>query len=57
MDHKHLNDDTDFLIGVNPTTENLAVGIWNQLVNVIPSGTLYSVKLYETENNYIEYKG
>ena len=57
VDHKHLNDDTDFLKGVNPTTENLAIGIWNQLVDVIPSGKLYSVKLYETENNYIEYKG
>lgn len=57
VDHKHLNDDTDFLKGVNPTTENLAIGIWNQLVDAIPAGKLYSVKLYETENNYIEYKG
>jgi len=57
VDHKHLNDDTDFLKGINPTTENLAVGIWNQLVNVIPSGKLHSIKLYETENNYIEYRG
>ena len=57
VDHKHLNDDTDFLEGVNPTTENLAIGIWNQLVDAIPAGKLYSVKLYETENNYIEYKG
>jgi 6-pyruvoyltetrahydropterin/6-carboxytetrahydropterin synthase len=57
VDHKHLNDDTDFLKGINPTTENLAIGIWNQLVDAIPAGKLYSVKLYETENNYIEYKG
>lgn len=57
VDHKHLNDDTDFLRGINPTTENLAIGIWNQLENKIPSGRLYSVKLFETENNYIEYKG
>jgi 6-pyruvoyltetrahydropterin/6-carboxytetrahydropterin synthase len=57
VDHKHLNDDTDFLQGINPTTENLAIGIWNQLVDAIPSGKLYSVKLYETENNYIEYRG
>ena len=57
VDHKHLNDDTDFLQGINPTTENLAIGIWNQLKDKIPSGRLYSVKLYETENNYIEYRG
>ena len=43
--------------GVIPTAENIAVGIWNQLAGYIPSGKLYSVKLYETENNYVEYKG
>ena len=57
VDHKHLNDDTDFLKGFNPTTENLAIGIWDQLKDKIPAGRLYSIKLYETENNYIEYKG
>ena len=57
VDHKHLNDDTDFLQGINPTSENLAIGIWHQLVDKIPSGKLHSVKLYETENNYIEYRG
>lgn len=57
IDHKNLNLDVDFLRNINPTTENLAIGIWNQLVSKIPTGKLYSVKLYETENNYIEYKG
>ena len=57
VDHKHLNHDVDFLDGINPTTENFAVKIWEQLVDNIPSGKLHSVKLYETENNYIEYKG
>ncbi|MGE5402415.1 MAG: 6-pyruvoyl trahydropterin synthase family protein [Ignavibacteriales bacterium] len=57
VDHKHLNYEVDFLKGVNPTTENFAIAIWEQLVNKIPSGKLYSVKLYETENNYVEYKG
>ncbi len=57
VDHKNLNLETEFLKNKIPTTENIAVGIWGQLVNKIPSGHLYSVKLYETENNYIEYKG
>jgi 6-pyruvoyltetrahydropterin/6-carboxytetrahydropterin synthase len=57
VDHKHLNYDVDFLEGINPTTENVAVGIWEQIVDKLPSGKLYSVKLHETENNYIEYKG
>ncbi len=57
VDHKNLNIDVDFMRGKIPTAENIAVGIWNVLESKIPSGKLYSVKLYETENNYIEYKG
>ena len=57
VDHKHLNYDVDFLNGINPTTENVAIAFWNQIVDKIPSGKLYSIKLHETENNYIEYKG
>ena len=57
VDHKNLNLDVDFLRDKIPSSENIVIGIWNQLVNQIPSGKLYSVKLYETENNYIEYKG
>jgi len=57
LDHKHLNTDVDFLAGKNPTTEILAIEIWNQLVDKISSGKLYSIKLKETENNFIEYKG
>ena len=43
--------------GIIPTAENIAAAIWRQLVNKIPAGKLYSVKLYETENNYFEYRG
>jgi 6-pyruvoyltetrahydropterin/6-carboxytetrahydropterin synthase len=57
VDHKNLNIDVDFLQGIIPTSENIAVGIWNQLINKLPAGKLYAVKLYETENNYVEYKG
>jgi 6-pyruvoyltetrahydropterin/6-carboxytetrahydropterin synthase len=57
VDHKNLNIDTEFMKGIIPTSENITIAIWNQLVNKIPGGKLYSVKLYETENNYFEYKG
>ena len=45
------------MTGIIPTTENIAVAIWEQLDSKINEGKLCSVKLYETENNYIEYKG
>ena len=57
VDHKNLNIDTDFMKGMIPTSENITIAIWNELINNIPEGKLYSVKLYETENNYFEYKG
>lgn len=57
VDHKNLNVDTDFMKGIIPTSENICIAIWNQLKDKIPSGKLHSVKLYETENNYFEYKG
>ena len=57
VDHKNLNLDTDFMKGKIPTSENIVISIWNELVDKITKGKLYSVKLYETENNYFEYRG
>jgi 6-pyruvoyltetrahydropterin/6-carboxytetrahydropterin synthase len=57
VDHRHFNFDVDFMVGIIPTVENIAIGIWKLLLNEINEGKLFSVKLYETENNYVEYKG
>ena len=57
VDHKNLNTETDFMKGLNPTSENLVMAIWDQLKDKIPNGKLHSVILYETENNYFEYRG
>ena len=57
VDHKNLNLDTDFMKGKIPTSENIVIAIWNELEDKITKGKLFSVKLYETENNYFEYKG
>lgn len=57
VDHKHLNLDVDFLKDVIPTAENMAVAFWKVLAPKIPRGKLYSIKLYESENNLVEYRG
>ena len=57
VDHKHLNIDVDFLKGIIPTAENLAIIFWNILQPKLPAGKLYSIKVYETPNNYAEYRG
>ncbi len=57
VDHRNLNTDVDFLAGMIPTAENIAYGIWKQLVDRIPQGRLYQIRLYETEKNIVDYRG
>jgi 6-pyruvoyltetrahydropterin/6-carboxytetrahydropterin synthase len=57
VDHKHLNHDVDFLRGIIPTAENLAIMFWRILEARLPSGSLYSIKLFESEHNFVEYFG
>ena len=57
VDHKNLNIDVDFLRGVIPTAENMAVAFWKILDPRIKEGKLSSIKLYESANNVVEYKG
>jgi 6-pyruvoyltetrahydropterin/6-carboxytetrahydropterin synthase len=57
VDHKHLNLDVDFLRSVVPTAENIAIACWNQLAPHIKEGKLYSIRLFESQNNFVEYKG
>ena len=58
VDHRNLNLDVDFMAGKFCSTENLAIGIWNQLQPHLPEGVqLHCIKLYETPRIYIEYFG
>jgi len=58
LDHKNLNIDVDFLHGKMCSTENLAIGIWEQLHPQIPKEIqLHCIKLYETPRIYVEYFG
>ncbi|MEW6511546.1 MAG: 6-carboxytetrahydropterin synthase [Bacteroidota bacterium] len=57
VDHKHLNFDVDFLQGVIPTAENIAKAFWTILEPKITEGRLSVIRLYESENNIVEYRG
>jgi 6-pyruvoyltetrahydropterin/6-carboxytetrahydropterin synthase len=59
LDHKNLNLDVDFMKGIMPSTENVAIAIWKELLPHVNNldCKLYSIKLFETENNYVEYFG
>ena len=57
VDHKNLNVDVDYLKGLIPTAENLAIKFWEVLEPKITKGRLYEIKLYESERNYVVYRG
>ena len=57
VDRSHLNHDVDFLSGVNPTAENIAVGIWGQLAGRVAPAKLVRITLQETDRNRVVYEG
>ncbi|HOI87911.1 MAG TPA: 6-carboxytetrahydropterin synthase [Lentimicrobium sp.] len=59
LDHKNINLEVDFMSGRLASTENLAIAIWEQLESPVreAGAALHSVKLYETERNFVEYFG
>lgn len=59
LDHRNINEEVDFMKGIISSTENLAIAIWNEITGDIEAlnATLESVKIYETENNFVEYRG
>ena len=59
VDHRNLNTDVDFMLGKLSSTEVLAIEVWKQIVNPINSlgCELHSVKIQETEKNFVEYFG
>ena len=59
LDHRNMNLDVDFMKGRMPSAEVLAQAIWEQLEQPVreKGGQLHSVRLQETENNFVEYLG
>jgi len=59
VDHTSLNEDIDFLDGIIPSTENLAIAFWKILSPIIVDhgAELHCVRIIETENNSVEYFG
>lgn len=61
LDHKNLNLDVEFMKDKLASCETLIVEIWNILapkISIISKfGKLYSIRLYETPRNYVDYFG
>jgi 6-pyruvoyltetrahydropterin/6-carboxytetrahydropterin synthase len=56
-DHHNLNEEVDFLRGINPSTENLVIAFWHEIAPHIHAGQLHCVRLYETPRNFAEFHG
>ena len=58
LDHRNLNLDVDWMRGIVPSTENLAVAIWERVAPHIPApAELDRVVLWETPRHRVEYRG
>lgn len=55
FDHKNLNLDTEEFRHLNPSAENIAVVIWHLLRPQLPDSLELSIRLYETERNFVEF--
>ena len=61
VDHKNLNTDVDFMRGKMASCEVLVEEFWKILAPAIAKitsrGILYSIRLHETRNNFVEFFG
>jgi 6-pyruvoyltetrahydropterin/6-carboxytetrahydropterin synthase len=57
VDHRNFNLDVEFMQGIIPTTENIVVEFWRVIEPLIRPARLARLRLWETENHYVEYEG
>ena len=59
VDHKNLNMEVEFMKGRIASSEELAIGIWEELIDPFREvgADLHCIRIEETENNFIEYFG
>ena len=59
MDHRFLNYEVPPFDRVVPTAENIAIEVWNRVEPHFRGETarLHNVRLYETEDLYVDYSG
>jgi 6-pyruvoyltetrahydropterin/6-carboxytetrahydropterin synthase len=57
LDHRFLNKEIAEFQDRIPTTENLAVSIWNRIKPKLSLAALHRVRLYETPDLFVDYYG
>jgi 6-pyruvoyltetrahydropterin/6-carboxytetrahydropterin synthase len=57
LDHRHLNKEVPEFATQIPTSENLAIAIWNRLNSKLNVARLHRVRLYETNDLFVDFYG
>ncbi len=57
FDHRLLNKEVPEFADRLPTTENIAVAIWNRLAPVMDRARLHRVRVYEVPDLFVDYYG
>ncbi len=57
VDHHNFSIDVPEMQGTNPTSENIILMFWRVLEPAVRPRALSRLRLWETENNYVEYDG
>jgi 6-pyruvoyltetrahydropterin/6-carboxytetrahydropterin synthase len=57
FDHRNLNLDVPEFKNLNPTAENIRIVIFNLIRPKIDPKFSLTIRLYETERNFVEYQG
>jgi len=57
MDHRFLNKEVAAFASKIPTTENIAMEIWNLLAPKLAFAKLHRIRLYETPDLFVDYDG
>jgi 6-pyruvoyltetrahydropterin/6-carboxytetrahydropterin synthase len=56
-DHRDFNRDVEFMHGILPTAENIVMRAWELIEPHLAPGSLYHLRLYETDRNFVDYYG
>jgi len=57
MDHRFLNKEVPEFAKAIPTTENIAISIWQRLRSKLTVAELHRVRVYETPDLFVDYYG
>ena len=57
MDHRFLNKEVPEFSHRIPTTENLAIAIWQRLATKLNTARLHRVRVYETPDLFVDFYG